>query len=184
MAIRRNKRDGHTMLRSDSTGESISIWRFWEIHTEILVLLFLVTSKREFSQVTTATSGPSKKFSMASHDMKFVFVSFLMIIPISQSKRGSRTTLHSDSTGAITSKWRFLKFLYHEYILPYARYSKREFSQVTIATSGPSKKFSVAFHDMKYVFARFLMIIPIFQSKRGGRTTLRSDSTGGYESKW
>ena len=81
-----------------------------------------------------------EKHSMASCDMKFVFVSFLMIIPISQSKRGSRTTLHSDSTGAITSKWRFLKFLYHEYILPYARYSKREFSQVTIATSGPSKK--------------------------------------------
>ena len=139
--ILQNNRGGRATLRSDSTGESISIWRFWGIHTEILVLLFLVTSKREFSQVTTATSGPSKTFSMASHDMKFVFVSFLMIIPISQSKRSSRTTLHSDSTGTITSKWRFLKFLYHEYILPYARYSKREFSQVTIATSGPSKNF-------------------------------------------
>ena len=143
-----------------------------------------MTSKRELHRVPIVTSGPSKKISMASHDMKFVFVSFLMIIPISQSKRGSRTTLHSDSTGAITSKWRFLKFLYHEYILPYARYSKRVFSQVTIATSGHSKKNSVAFRDMKYVFARFLMIIPISQSKRGGRTTLRSDSTGGYESKW
>ena len=148
-----------------------------------IVLLFLVTSKKEFSQVTTATSGPSKKFSMASYDMKLVFVSFLMIIPISRSKRGSRTTLHSDSTGAITSKWRILKFLYHEYIVPYARYSKREFSQVTIATSGPSKNFSVAFHDMKYVFSRFLMIIPISRSNRGGRMTLRSYSTGGYESK-
>ena len=69
------------------------------------LLLPLVTSKREFHKVATATSKPSKKFSVASHDMKFVFASFLMIISISQSKRGGRTTLRSDSIGAKVSKW-------------------------------------------------------------------------------
>ena len=92
--------------------------------------------------------------------------------------------LDSDSTGAITSKWGFLKFLYHEYILSYAGFSKREFSEVTTATSGSSKTFFVAFHDIKFVFASFLMIISISQSKRGGRTTLRSDSIGAEVSKW
>ena len=62
-------------------------------------------SKRGFSQVTRVTLGSSKKFSVASHDMKFVFASVLMIIPICQSKRGSRKTLTSDSTGTILSKW-------------------------------------------------------------------------------
>ena len=161
------------MLRSDSTGESVSICRFLEIYTQKLVLLFLVTSKGEFFQVTTATSGSSKKISMSSHDIKFMFASFIMNISISQSKRGT-----------ITRKWRFLKFLHHEYILPYATSSGRRFSLVTTATSGPSKTFSVAFLDIKFVFANFLMIISISQSKRDGRTTLRPDSTGGYESKW
>ena len=132
----------------------------------------------------TATSGPSKKFSMASHHMKFMFASFIMNISISQSKQGTRTTLNSDSTGAIISKWRFLKYLYHEYILPYATSSERGFSPVTTATSGLSETFSVAFHDIKFVFASFIMIISISQSQRGGRTTSRSDYTGGYESKW
>ena len=49
------------------------------------LLLPLVTSKREFHKVATATSKPSKKFSVASHDMKYVFASFLVIISISQS---------------------------------------------------------------------------------------------------
>ena len=93
--------------------------------------------------------------------------------------------LESFEVVVITRETLFLSSLAKvKYIQLHLRTSKREFSQVTIATSGPSKKFSVAFHDMKYVFARFLMIIPISQSKRGGRTTLRSDSTGGYESKW
>ena len=131
-----------------------------------------------------ATSGPSKKFSMASHHMKFMFTSFIMNISISQSKRGTRTTLNSDSTGAITSKWRFLKFLYHEYILPYATSSERGFSPVTTATSGLSETFSVAFHDIKFVFASFLMIISISQSRPDGRTTLRSDSMSGNARKW
>ena len=41
--------------------------------------------------------SPSPHVSMASHDMKFVFVSFLIIISISQSKRSGRTTLRSGS---------------------------------------------------------------------------------------
>ena len=52
-----------------------------------------LTSKREFSQMTTVTSGPSKIFSVASHDMKFIFASFFMIISIFQSKQDDRTTL-------------------------------------------------------------------------------------------
>ena len=100
-----------------------------------------------------------------------------------KSLQGTRTTLNSDSTGAITSK-SILKYLYYDYILPYATFSERGFSPVTTATSGLSETFSVAFHDIKFVFGSFLMIISICQSQRGGRTTLRSDSTGGYESKW
>ena len=108
---------------------------------------------------------------MASHNMKFMFASFIMDISISQSKRGTRTTLNSDSTGAVTSKSRFLKYLYYEYILPYATSSERGFSPATTATSGLSKIFSVAFHDIKFVFASFLMVKSISQSKRVGRTT-------------
>ena len=59
--------------------------------------------------MATATSVPSKKFSVASHDMKVVFASFLMIISISQSKKGGRTTLRSDSMGAKVSKWSILE---------------------------------------------------------------------------
>ena len=59
---------------------------------------------------------------------------------------------------------------------PYPTASKREFSQVTRVTLRSSKKISVASHDMKFVFARVLMIIPVSQSKRDGRTTRRSDS--------
>ena len=71
------------------------------------LLLPLMTSKRELHKVATAISERSKNFSVASHDMKFVFASFLMIISISQSKRGGRTTLRSDSIGAKVSKWSF-----------------------------------------------------------------------------
>ena len=60
---------------------------------------YSTASKREFSQVTRVTSRSSKKFSAASHNMKFVFESFLIIISISQSRRGGRTMLSSDSTG-------------------------------------------------------------------------------------
>ena len=73
------------------------------------LLLPMVNSKGELHKVATATLEPSKKFSVASHDMKFVFASFLMIISISQSKRGGRTTLRSDSMGAKVSKWSFFK---------------------------------------------------------------------------
>ena len=62
--------------------------------------------------------------------------------------------------------------------------SKKGVSQVTTVTSGSSKKFSVGFHDIKYIFAGLLMIISISQSKQSGRTTLRSDSMRGYASKW
>jgi len=78
----------------------------------------VVTSKGEFFQVMTAISGASKKVSMASHQIKFMFTSFIMNISICQSKWGTRTTLNLDSTGAITSKSRCLKYLYYEYILP------------------------------------------------------------------
>ena len=61
-------------------------------------------SKREFSQVTRVTSRSSKKFSAASHNMNFDFASFFMIISISQSRRGGRTMLNSDSTGGNVSK--------------------------------------------------------------------------------
>ena len=67
---------------------------------------------------------------------------------------------------------------------PYPTASKREFSQVTRVTLGSSKKFSVASYDMKFVFARILMIISISQSKRDGRTTRRSDSMVANASKW
>ena len=67
---------------------------------------------------------------------------------------------------------------------PYPPASKREFSQVTRVTLRSSKKFSVASHDMKFVFARVLMIISISQSKQDGRTTRRSDSMVGNASKW
>ena len=62
--------------------------------------------------------------------------------------------------------------------------SKREFSQVTIVTSGHSKKFSVGFYEMKYIFAGLLMIISISQSKRNDHTTLGSDPTVINVSKW
>ena len=78
-----------------------------------LFLPLPVTSKGEFHKVATATSKPSKKFSVASHDMKFVFASFLTIISISQSKRGGRRTRRSDSMVANASKWWFLKFHAH-----------------------------------------------------------------------
>ena len=78
-----------------------------------LTLPCLVTSKREFSQVTRVILRSSKKFSVASHDMKFVFASFLTIISISQSKRGGRRTRRSDSMVANASKWWFLKFHAH-----------------------------------------------------------------------
>ena len=55
---------------------------------------------------------------------------------------------------------------------------------MTTVTSGPSKKCSVGFYDMKFIFASILMIIFIFQSKRGGRTTLRTDSMVANASKW
>ena len=65
-------------------GSEVAVATFCTIQT---LLLPLVTSKREFHKVATATSEPSKKFSVASHDMKFVFASFLMIISITKSKR-------------------------------------------------------------------------------------------------
>ena len=52
-----------------------------------------------------------------------------------------------------------------------SEFKKRVFSGDEI-DFGPSKKFSVTSHDMKFDFASFLMIISIFQSKRGGHTTL------------
>ena len=140
--------------------------------------------KREYFQVTRMTSGPSKKISVASHDMKFVFASLLMIISTSQSKRDGRTTLRWDSMDGNVSRWCFFKFIITTTSNPYQPTQKREFSQVTRVTSGPSKKFSVASHDMKFVFASFLTIISISQSKRGGRTTRTSDSMVGNASKW
>ena len=50
-------------------------------------------SKREFSQVTSVILGSSKKISVASHDMKFAFATFVMIISIFQGKQSCRTTL-------------------------------------------------------------------------------------------
>ena len=79
--------------------------RFLKNHAQTLPLPLPVTSKREFLKVTTATSESSKKFSVASHDMKFVFTSSLMIISISKSKRDGRTTLRSDSIGGKARKW-------------------------------------------------------------------------------
>ena len=109
ISIAQSTRGGRTTLRSDSMGEKVSKWLFLENHAQTLLLHLPVTSKREFYNVTTVTSEPSKKFSVASHDMKFMFPSFLMIISISQSKRGGRTTLRSDSMGAKVSKWSFFK---------------------------------------------------------------------------
>ena len=125
-----------------------------------------------------------QKISVASHDMKFVFASLLMIISTSQSKRDGRTTLRWDSMDGNVSRWCFFKFIITTTSNPYQPTQKREFSQVTRMTSGPSKKFSVASHDMKFVFASFLTIISISQSKRGGRTTRRSDFMVGNASKW
>ena len=82
---------------------------FATFSTPQTLLLPLMTSKRELHIMATAISERSKKFSVASHDMKFVFASFLMIISISQSKQGGRTTLRSDSMGAKVSKWSFFK---------------------------------------------------------------------------
>ena len=76
-------------------------------------LPYPTASKKEFSQVTRVTLGSSKKFSVASHDMKFVFASLLMIISISQSQLDGRTTLTSDSMVVKASKWSFLKFHTH-----------------------------------------------------------------------
>ena len=87
-------------------GSEVAVTTFCTPQT---LLLPVVTSKREFHKVVTATSEPSKKFSVASHDMKFVFASFLMIISISQIKRGGCTLLRSDSMGAKVSKWSFFK---------------------------------------------------------------------------
>ena len=64
--------------------------------------LFEVT--RNVQEETTMTSGPSKNFLTRSHDMKLMFVSFLMIISFYQNKRGGHTTLSSDSMVRIASK--------------------------------------------------------------------------------
>ena len=60
--------------------------------------------------------------------------------------------------------------------LPYfplaSEFKKRVFSS-NENDFGALQKNSVAFHDMKFVFASFLTIISISQSKRDGRTTLR-----------
>ena len=134
--------------------------------------------------MATATSEPSKKFSVAFHDMKFMFESFLMIISISQSKRGGRTTLRSDSMGAKVSKCSFFKNHAQTPLSTSTGDFKRRVSQSGDGGFKASKKFSVASHDMKFEFASFLMIISISQSKRGDRTTLRSDSIGAKVSKW
>ena len=83
-------------------GSEVAVATFYTPQT---LLLPLVTSKREFSQVTRVTLESSRKFSVASHDMKFVFASFLTIISISQSKQGGRTTRRSDSMVGNASKW-------------------------------------------------------------------------------
>ena len=116
--------------------------------------------------------------------MKFVFASFLMIISIFQSKRDSHTTLRSDFMGGKASKWWFLENFTQTLLLPLLVTSIREFHEVATAASELSKNFSVASHKMKFVFASFLMIISIPQSKRDGRTTVRSDSMGRKASKW
>ena len=56
---------------------------FATFSTPQTLLLPLMTSKRELHKVATAISERSKKFSVASHDMKFVFASCLIIISIS-----------------------------------------------------------------------------------------------------
>ena len=75
--------------------------------------------KGRVSQVTTVTSGPSKKFSVGIHDMKYIFAGLLMIISISQSKRGDHTTLRTDSKAINASKWWFFENLTPKLGLPY-----------------------------------------------------------------
>ena len=52
------------------------------------------------------------KFSVAAHDMKFVFASFLMIMSITQSKRSGHMTFRSISKRGNASKRRFFRKLY------------------------------------------------------------------------
>ena len=186
-SLTQSKRSGRTTLRSDTMVGNSSKWWFLQNHTQKLLLLFLVTSKRELFQVTSLTSGLFKNFSIAFHDMKFVFAIFLMIISIFQSQRGGCTTISSDSMDGNVWKWWFFETHNKDLLyltLPWPVTSKREFSQVTRVTSRCSKKFSAASHNMNFVFASFFMIISISQSRRGGRTMLNSDSTGGNVSKW
>ena len=140
--------------------------------------------KKRVSQSDYSDFRALEKFSLAFHDMKCVFGRLLMIIPICQSKQSGRTTCRSVSTGGNARQWWFLENHTQILVPPLLFTSKRGFHKVTTVTSGPSKKFSVGFYNMEFIFASILMIISIFQSKRRGRTTLRTDSTVANARKW
>ena len=88
--------------------------------------------------MTTVTSGPSKKFSVAFYDMICIFTSILMIISISQSNRGGRTTLRTDSTVANASKWWFFQ-VYTQFST--WRPQKESFTKWRQWLQGPVKNF-------------------------------------------
>ena len=111
--------------------------------------------------MTAATSGPFKKFSVVSHDMKFVFAILFMIISISQSKSSGYTMLRSYSTSGNACKWRFFGKSYsNTRSTTRSSFKKRAFSNDDSDFRALQKNF-VASHDIKFVFASFFMIISI-----------------------
>ena len=143
-----SKRRGRTTLQTKIIHANSWKWWFFEDYTQKRVLSFLMTSKREFSQVTTVTSGPSKKFSVGFYEMKYIFAGLLMIISISQSKRNDHTTLRSDPTVINVSKWWFFENLTQKLGLPYFT------SPIYLKTRVFSSDYS-DFRALEKVFCRF-----------------------------
>ena len=94
--------------------------------------------KESFLNWLRVTLGSSNKISVASHDLKFAFATFLMIIFISQSKRGGRTTLRTDSMVASASKWWFFQ-VYTQFSTQ--RPQKESFTKWLQWLQGPVKNF-------------------------------------------
>ena len=136
-----SKRCGRMTLQTKIIHPNSWKWWFFENYTQKHVLSFLVTSKREFFELLTVTSGPSKKFSIGIHDIKYIIASLLMFISILQSKRNDHTTLRSDSIPINASKWRFFENHTPRHSLPLVMTSKKGFHKWRQWLQGPRKNF-------------------------------------------
>ena len=130
------------------------------------------------------TSTAPKKFSIDFFDQLWVLAGFVMIISIRWNKRGGHPRRRSDSMHPNVSQWSFFQLHGHFFTQVGEKSSKKEFWWIKVRASTDPKSFSMDFHDMLWILARFLRIISISRNNWGDLTTLWKDSTDPNVSWW